>query len=307
MRQQTIIALGIALVLGLVAVYLANIFLTQSEQRAAAAETTKIAVAAIPLDYGAELTPDKVRFIDYPVQSLPPGSYRSLAQLLPQGKTRAVLRPMTINEPILASKLTGEGQGASIAQLLPDGKRAVSVRIDDVSGVAGFIQPNDAVDVLVTRQVAAGTNNRVQVTDVLLQNTKVLAMGQDAKNADGQPKIARSATLEVDPLDAQKLALAQEVGSLSLVLRRPGEEQNSPVVSTVSLDDLRYGRAGARPYTTTPLAAQTAARPRATVARAPRRAVRRPVIAAPARPVTSNVQVVRGTEGSNYEVGRYDS
>ncbi len=304
MQRQTLVALGIALLLGIIAVFLANSFLTQSEQRAAAAETTKIAVAAFPLDYGAELTPDKVRFIDYPVQSLPPGSYRSLAQLMPQGKSRAVLRPMTMNEPILASKLSGEGQGASIAALLPDGMRAVSVAIDDVSGVAGFVQPNDAVDVLVTRRIQASGNQNRTVTDVLLQNTKVLAMGADTKTADGAAKPAKTATLQVDPLDAQKLALAQEIGSLSLVLRRPGEDQDSAVVSTVSLEDLRFGRAGARPYTVQPLAAGTVSRPRTTVARAPRRAVRP---AAPVRPATTNVQVVRGTEGSNYEVGGYDS
>ena len=157
---------------------------------------------------------------------------------------------------------------------------------------------------LVTRQ-EPGSN--AQRTDILLQNTRVLAIDQTAKNPDGTPMVAKSATLEVDPLDAQKLALAQEIGNLSLVLRRPGEEQNSAVVATVSLDDLRFGRSAARPYPATPLAAtNTVTRPRATVTRAPRRTVQR-APAAPAPPRTSNVEVVRGTENSSYEVGRYDS
>jgi pilus assembly protein CpaB len=85
------------------------------------------------------------------------------------------------------------------------------------------------------------------VTDVLLQNIRVIAIDQQAKNADGSPKVARTATLQVSPLDAQKLALAQEVGSLSLVLRKPGE-QNNPVVETISMNDLRYNMYGGARY-----------------------------------------------------------
>src|SRR5205085_1543162 len=85
-----------------------------------------ISVAAVPLDFGVEITPDKIRFADYPTASLPPGSFATLNQLLPAGKRRVALRPMIVNEPILSSKLSGEGQGASLAALLPDGKRAAA-------------------------------------------------------------------------------------------------------------------------------------------------------------------------------------
>ena len=299
MRRQTLIALGVAALLGLLAVYFANIFLSRTEQRAATAPQgmTKVAVAAVPLDYGVEITPDKIRFADYPAASIPSGSFRSVAELLSGGKRRVVLRPMLVNEPILANKVTGEGQGASIAALLPDGKRAAAVRINDVSGVAGFVQPNDAVDVLITRNVG---NSDAQVTDVLLQNIRVIATDQNAKGADGQPVVARTATLEVNPLEAQKLALAQQVGQLSLILRKPGEEQNNPGVQTVSLNDLRYSYYGGG-------ATFPAAAPRVDVRRltAPRRA--RPVVRAPLVSRTNNVQVVRGTVGNNYEVGDYDS
>jgi pilus assembly protein CpaB len=81
----------------------------------------------------------------------------------------------------------------------------------------------------------------------LLQNVRVIAIDQEAKNADGSPKVGRSATLEVNPVDAQKLALAQEVGTLSLVLRKPGE-QNNPVVETISMNDLRYNMYGGARY-----------------------------------------------------------
>ncbi len=267
MKRQSLIALGIALLLGLLAVYLANIFLSRNEDKAAdaAAGTSRVAVAVVPLDYGMEITPDKIRFANLPNAALPVGTYTQLNDLFPMGQKRVALRRMEVNEPILKTKISGEGQNASIAALLPDGKRAAAVRINDVSGVAGFVQPNDSVDVLITRQEPGGTS---QKTDVLLQNTRVLALDQTAKNPDGTPQVAKSATLEVDPLDAQKLALAQQVGTLSLVLRKPGDEQNNPVVETISLDDLRYTYYGGARYANSPGAPAAAGLPRSVRRRA---------------------------------------
>ena len=319
MKRQSWIALGVALVLGVLAVYLANVFLSRTEEKTqvAAAGTTKVAVAAVPLDYGVEVTPEKIRFVDYPTSSLPAGTYRTVNDLMPMGKKRVALRPMQVNELILASKISGEGQNASIAALLPDGKRAAAVRLNDVSGVAGFIQPNDAVDVLVTRQSGGGGEAR-QVTDVLLQNIRVIAIDQNAKNADGTPAIAKTATLEVEALDAQKLALAQQVGALSLVLRKAGEEQNNPLVETVSLEDLRYSiyggarYAGGGAYGQSLAAGFEPARSRvsAVAQPAPRPVVRRrasPVARAPQPNRSNSVDIVRGTKGEAYVVGVYGS
>ena len=309
MRRQSIIALAVAVVLGLVAVYLANAYWSARDAQADSASrgTIKVAVAAVPLDYGVAVTPDKVRFASYPASSLPPGVYRSMAQLIPQGKARVALRPIQPNQLLLSNDLTGEGENASIAALLPDGKRAASVRINDVSGVAGFIKPNDTVDVLITRQ-AIGENRDAQVTDVLLQNIRVIAMDQQAANKDAQPAVARVATLEVVPLDAQKLALGQQIGSLSLVLRKPGEEQNVTYVDTVSLDDLRYGAYGppSRPNMAMTLGAPTAQAIRTAAPSARRPVVRRTSAPAkPSGPPSDSVQVVRGTQTQNYEVRRY--
>src|SRR5687768_9690479 len=205
------------------------------------------------------------------------------------GKRRVALRSIQVNQPLLAADLTGEGQGASIAMLLPDGQRAAAVRINDVSGVAGFVRPNDSVDVLITRAMG-----EQQITDVLLQNIRVIAMDQNAHNADGQPAVARTATLEVNPLDAQKLALGQQLGQLSLVLRKPGVEQDNPLVETVSLEDLRYSAYGGARYARPVAVAQPIALP---VIR--RRA---PV---PRVPSTNSVEVLRGVTSSKYEVGGY--
>lgn len=300
LRRQTLIALGIALVLGLLAVFLANSYINTRERSQEAAGTSKVAVAAVPLAYGVDITPDKVRFVEFPNSSIPPGSFRTMAQLAPQGKRRVALMPISINEPILASKISVEGQGASIASLLPEGMRAATVRVNAVSGVAGFVQPNDSVDVLITRKGIDGQS--AQVTDVLLQNVRVIAIDQRARNADGSPKVARTATLEVTPIDAQKLVLGEALGNLSLVLRKPGEA-NNPVVETVSLGDLKYNLyGGARYPAPATVGAYQPAPPRPVVTR-PRVAVKKAPPVRPAEPVGRKVEIVRGTQGNQYKVG----
>ena len=304
LRRQTLIALGIALVLGLMAVFLANSYISSTERKNVAQGTSKVAVATVPLSYGVDITPDKVRFVDYPNSSIPPGAFRTMAQLAPQGKRRVALMPISINEPILASKISVEGQGASIASLLPDGMRAATVRVNAVSGVAGFVQPNDSVDVLITRKGIEGQSG--QVTDVLLQNVRVIAIDQRARNADGSPKVARTATLEVTPIDAQKLVLGEALGNLSLVLRKPGEA-NNPVVETVSLNDLRYNLyGGARYPAPATVGAYQSAPPRRAVAVAtPRRSA--PARRAAPVPAGRSVEIVRGTQGNEYKVGGHGS
>jgi len=305
-NRQTLIALGVALVLGLAAVFLANSFLSGTERKAALNGTTKVAVATAPMAYGTDITADKVRFVDYPNSSLPQGAFSNAAQLMPTGKRRVALLPIGINEPILASKISAEGQGASIAALLPDGMRAATVAINDVSGVAGFVQPNDSVDVLITRTMPGGVGNS-QLTDVLLQNVRIIAMDQESKNADGSPKVAKTATLEVSPVDAQKLALAQTVGTLSLVLRKPGEQKN-PVVETVSMNDLRYNMYGGARYPAPAVVgsfgAMSAPAPQVSEARPVVRVRRQTVAPAKRRPAPKNdVEIYHGTKSEQVKVG----
>lgn len=298
LTRQSMIALGVAVLLGLVAVFFANSFITGKEAQAYKAGTTKVAVAAAPLSYGVDITADKVRFVEYPNSSIPPGAFTNAAQLLPRGQKRVALRTISINEPILPDKISAVGKGASIAALLAEGMRAATVRINDVSGVAGFVQPNDSVDVLITRN--APGEARGQVTDVLLQNVQVIAIDQQAKNPDGSPNVGRTATLEVNPLDAQKLALAQEVGSLSLVLRKPGEV-NNPVVETISMNDLRYNMYGGARYPAPAVVGSfAAAEPvKRTVV------VSRPPARKRAAPADSgrNIEVYRGTKSDRVKVG----
>lgn len=316
MSRQTVIALAGAIVLGLVAVFIANSYLNRAQRNAYAAGTTKIAVASAPMAYGTNITPDKIRFVDYPNTSIPPGAFTSAQQLMPGGKRRVALVPIALNEPILKDKISAEGQGASISALLPDGMRAATVRINDVSGVAGFIQPADRVDVLITR-VLPGGDRDTEVTDVLLQNIRVIAMGQHAKDADGKPIPARTATLEVAPIDAQKLALGEAAGTLSLVLRKPGEEAN-PVVETVSMNDLRYNMYGGARYPAPAVVgnfgsglggAMAGAMQRSASeinsASRPRSARKSTGAKAKPAPAGKQIQVYRGTKSDQVKVGDY--
>jgi pilus assembly protein CpaB len=313
MSRQTLIALAGAIVLGLVAVYVANTYIVGAQRNARLRETTKVAVATAPLAYGTPITPDKVRFVDFPNASIPPGAFTTAQQLLPDGKRRVALMPISVNEPILKDKISAEGQGASISALLPDGMRAATVRINDVSGVAGFIQPNDHVDVLITRQAGGGDSN---ITDVLLQNIRVIAMGQNAKDSDGKPITAKTATLEVNPIDAQKLALGEAAGSLSLVLRKPGDP-NNPVVETVSTNDLRYNMYGGARYPAPAVVGAFGGGVGGASANAMERAATRISTPRPARRVSSvsvkpapadnrkQIEVYRGTKSDQVKVGDY--
>lgn len=311
LRRQTAIALGIAIVFGLVAVYLADVYLIGANKQAQLQGTTQVAVAAVPLEYGTQLTPEKIRFASYPNAALPAGSFHTLNDILPAGQQRVALTAIEPNEPILPGKISAPGAGASIAALLPEGMRATSVRINDVSGVAGFIQPNDSVDVLITRSIAGRDD---EVTDVLMQNVRVLAIGQNAKGADGKPISAKTATLLVDQVGAQKLALAQQVGDLSLVLRKPGDKTN-PVVETVSMNDLRDSLYGGVHYPPTAAVggygsglggaiSGAMTRSAAQIAPAPRpRVARRRSAPVAAKPQGNNLEIVRGVKSDSYTVG----
>src|SRR5436309_2951169 len=113
---------------------------------------------------------------------------------------RVVLAPMQRNELVLKTKVTGPGQRASLSALLDQGKRAVTVRVDDVRGVAGFVLPGDRVDVVLIRNVAGPSGSAENISDVLLQHVKVLAVDQLVNERQETPTIAKAVTLEVEPV-----------------------------------------------------------------------------------------------------------
>ncbi|WP_340264353.1 Flp pilus assembly protein CpaB [Sphingobium mellinum] len=306
-QRRSLIILGFAILLGLAAVFIANSYLSRAEQQQATAQVgmVKVVVASMPLPFGAAITPEKIKVVDWPAASVPPGAFRDPVQLTSLGKQRVVLRQIEPGEPVLTSKLSAEGGRATMSGVLRPEMRAVAVRVSDVAAAGGFILPGDTVDVFVTRTAQEpGTGASQQITDVLLQNTRVIAIDQNANDSSKDPAVGKTATLEVNQIDAQKLVLGQQVGQLTLVLRNVTDQPN-PAVQTVSTEDLRDGAyvggfAGPRARI-----AEAAYLPApAPAMRAPRRHVPTNVSALPA---TASVEIVRGTTGTSYEVKRYGS
>ena len=240
MRSSTIIMIAFAAVFGLLAVFLAQAWLnSQAEMRARSLDAMKkplavqtIVVAAKPLRFGAELGSMSLREIPWPEEAVPAGAFSKIVDLTSSGR-RVVLTPIEANEPVLASKITGSGQRATLSAMLGDGMKAVTIRVNDVEGVAGFVLPGDRVDVMLTRQ----QDKNVAASDVVLQNVRVLAVDQVADERTDKPSVAKAVTLEVEVTSAQKLALAATVGTLSLALRKAGEAA-AAATRRITLSDL---------------------------------------------------------------------
>jgi pilus assembly protein CpaB len=220
--------IGFAVVFGLLAVFVAQAWLNrQAELRMRNIDTKPqvvaartVVVASAPLRFGAQLSAQNLREVAWPEAAIPAGTFPSINDLMSGGK-RIVLAAIEPNEPILRSKVTGPGQRATLSAVIQPGLKAVTVRVNDVEGVGGFVLPGDHVDVLMTRQPEKGNGNN----DVVLQNAKVLAVDQLADDSADKPSVVKAVTLEVDTLSAQKLSLAASLGSLSLVLRKAGEAE----------------------------------------------------------------------------------
>jgi pilus assembly protein CpaB len=193
-------------------------------------ETKTVIVAAKPLQFGAVLTADALAEVPWPAASVPPGAFHKREALLGAGGQRRLLTAIGKNEPILASKITGPGQRGSLSAVIGEGMMAVTIRVDDVLGVAGFVQPGDRVNVfLIRNERAAAASGKAMIeasSEVLLQNVRVLAVDQDAERA-GKVRPAKAVTVEVDGEGAAKVSLGQEIGRLFLALRPVGAESNS--------------------------------------------------------------------------------
>jgi pilus assembly protein CpaB len=193
-----------------------------------------IVVAAVPLQFGSVISEDKLSEMRWAADTLPPGAFATKQELLKDGR-RVALAPIELHEPVLGSKVTAAGERGSLSTLLSGGKRAVTVQVDDVRGVAGFIQPNDRVDVVLIR---TGANGQQGFSDLILQNIKVLAIDKLVGEVQQAAINVKVVTLEVTPEDAQKLLLATNVGRLSLILRRQSGEADASAGRRITERDL---------------------------------------------------------------------
>ncbi len=178
-------------------------------------------VAASDIPVGTKLQASDVRLVPFPKSSLPPNTFSRQVQVVGRG----VILPISKGDFILPGKLAAENAGAGLPSLIPPGMRAVSVRVNDVVSVAGFVQPGSRVDVMLTG--SPGTSAERQTTTVL-ENVAVIAVGKSLeRNAAGESQNAPVITLLVSPDDAQKLALAGQEGRIQLSLRNPLDTHNA--------------------------------------------------------------------------------
>jgi pilus assembly protein CpaB len=283
MPIRTIATLAVAVFLGLIAVFLMQNWMSRQRQAdlrsAAASASVPVVVAAQPIARGVSLQPAVLKIALYPKGAVPEGSFNSIPALT-AGGARLALRPLSPNEPILASRITGAGGKANLSAALTPGMRAVSFRSNDVAGVAGFVLPGDRVDVLLTRNVGKDEQSS-QITQALAENVRVLGVDQTDDEATDKPKVAKAITIEVTAEQAQEIALGQSIGSVSLALRQIGD-QDPLTRRTTTVANLSGNPTRAAPT-----------------------AVRRVVkVSAPRAPTGQQIQVTRGVVTTGYSVVR---
>jgi len=178
--------------------------------------SNRVVVAAVDIELGSKINPQMLSTVDWPAGSMPPGAFSELKEVQERVAKISVLR----GEPVLEGKLAPVGTLGGLSAVIAPGKRAMTVRVNDVVGVAGFALPGNYVDVVVNAQQDKGKNeeNR-QISKTVLEHVLVLAVAQEAGRDDTKPKVVSAVTLELSLEDSEKLDLARSVGTLSLVLR----------------------------------------------------------------------------------------
>lgn len=280
-RALIMLAVSVALAIGAVLVAARWI----AEQ--AAGNTGKVAVATVDISLGSRLTPEMVRMVDWPVSAMPPGAITD-AKLI---DTRVARASILRGEPVMESKLAPPGTTGGLSAVVADGKRAMTVRVNDVVGVAGFALPGNFVDILVSTQEDGprrADNREQMISKIVLERILVLAVAQESSRDETKPKVVNAVTLELTPDQVEKLDLARSVGSLSLVLRNqidPSPVNTSGATKTSLLD------AKATPTPT----------PASTPAPSPQRPAARRVASAPTPARTEQIEVIKGLDRSTQQ------
>ena len=224
-NKSNMVLLLVAIIMGAIAAFMARSFI-QGQSQTATQATKTIIVAASSIDVGTVMTDAYIAEIQWHSATLPEGAVTSKEDFL-SGNRRSALVPIARNEPILRSKVAETGNGGILSAMLDKNMRAVTIRVDDVSGVAGFILPGSRVDVALIRTETTGEGPTTS-SNIFLQNVKVLATDQvTGMTVEKAAQVARAVTLEVSAEDAQKILIAEKVGKLSLILRQTGNTANA--------------------------------------------------------------------------------
>jgi len=252
MRTGTVVSLGASAILGLGALIVARVWLPgpshapTTKFAAPSVATVPVVVASGAIPYGAKLDAAHLTVEQLPAGDAPQGAYASPSQILSQpGGPPIALTPIAAREALLPSKLSGGGARPTVSAVIADGMRGYTIGVTDVNGVGGHVLPGDRVDVIVSRDIPEITipgqpscNCKRVRADVVIQDIKVLGVDLNADPTTTQAAYAHTATLEVTVQDAQRLAVASSVGTMSLALRRTGSA-GPAAVRTVEVSDLQ--------------------------------------------------------------------
>jgi pilus assembly protein CpaB len=211
---RALFMLFIAAAAGLTAVVFASRWMMSQAVNA----TTKVVVATSDINLGERVTPEAVKTVDWPATSVPPGTFSDVQKLEGRVLKEGALR----GEPILEAKLSPKGTTGGLSAVIDPGKRAITVRVNDVIGVAGFALPGNYVDIIVNTQKDGATQSQQteqKISKTVLEHILVLAVAQEVGRDETKPKVVDAVTLEVTPEQAEAIDLARSIGTLSLVLR----------------------------------------------------------------------------------------
>lgn len=281
-KYSTFIALGMAVVCGALAVWLTSQWLNAkaAEGQISAQEKipmASIVIAAQDLEIGTLLSSDNLTLTEWPKSNVPRGAFEQIEAVA----GRVAVTRLSAGEPLQAAELADAGSGAGLVALIPPGRRAMSIKVDEVSGVAGFILPNTYVDVI---SVDHKSNRETREAKTILKKIKVLAIAQETTTEKGKAKIVKSVTLELLPKEAETLALHSILGSIHLILRNPLEmlgEEPSPEVAPVVVKRAKFAKKVMPP-------------PPKVVEPAPAPA---PAPPQPPAPTNYSVEVIKGSKG----------
>jgi pilus assembly protein CpaB len=288
--------LGAAVIAGLAAVFLVRVYLDQARRRSSAApiETVSVVVAATEIPSGLRLEAAQVEVVRWPAAHAPAGTFQRTGDVIGQTLRQAMVR----GEPVLKDRLANKDQGQGLAALLDPGARAMAVKVDQVVGIAGFVQPGDRVDVITTIATddetrAALANKAAKMSKIILQDIRVLAVGEHLSTDGHKPIKVQVVTLEVQPEQSERLALASQYGTIQLTMRSRADRE---AVETEGVTPLAL----LSPGTVRTVAAAAAApvvkdEPRIQITRRPHRGSQPTAEKQAAPPPPSVVEILRGT------------
>jgi pilus assembly protein CpaB len=226
-KKGIISMLGISVVMAMGAAKVANTWVQERMGTSGNSSGSAVVAAAVPIPFGRIIEAKDLRIMELPPEAVPSGSFKSIEEVVGRVSSQSLFA----GEVVLEGRVAEHLGGSALAAVLEPGMRAISVRVDDVAGVAGFLLPGNLVDVVSSKR--SGGSREVE-SKTILQQIKVLAVDQIASQEQDSPVIVRAVTLAVSPQQAERLFEATQEGKVQLTLRNPLDESEKKDAAEVA-------------------------------------------------------------------------